>query len=408
MLTSFVDGIAAADQGKANLLNKQVGDAFTNERLTDIPNLEQSPYPSCPNIAFTAPGITKLLQRLKPHKASGTDSLPPRMLRDLAQEIAPVLTILFQQIFNTGRTPQDWRDAIVAPIYKKGNSHNPENYRPVSLTSVICKIQEHIICSNTMDHLERYGILSDDQHGFQSGLSTETQWLAATHDWAEVLDRGGQTDVLFLDFSKAFDSVPHRRLLEKLRFYGIDGKHNSPISSLLHCRRQRVVINGASSSWAPATSGVPQGTVIGHILFLIYINAIQRGISSKMRLFADDSIINRKIRNSTDHTTLSDDLHRLDQWAEEWQMIFKTEECYVMNITNKHTTSRHQYILKGTSLSTVSTWTYLGMEFDSKLTWSPHCEKQCHAGSWSHPTDITCNSQVLQSHCIPDFSQTQS
>ena len=146
-------------------------------------------------------------------------------------------------------------------------------------------------------------------------------------------------------------------------------------SSLLHCRRQRVVINGASSSWAPVTSGVPQGTVIGPILFLIYINDIQRGISSKMRLFADDNIIYRKIRNNTDHTTLSDDLHRLDQWAEEWQMFFKPEKCYVMNITNKHTTSRHQYKLKGTPLSTVSTWTYLGVEIDSKLTWSSHCEK---------------------------------
>ena len=193
-----------------------------------------------------------------------------------------------------------------------------------------------------MDHLERCGILSDDQHGFRSGLSTETQLLAATHDWAQVLDRGGQTDVLFLDFSKAFDSVPHRRLLEKSRFYGTDGKHNSLINSLLHCHCQRVVINGALSSWAPVTSGVPQGTVIGPILFLIYINDIQRGISSKMRLFADDSIIYREIRNNTDHTTMSDDLHRLDQWAEEWQMIFKPEKCYVMNITNKHTTSRHQ------------------------------------------------------------------
>ena len=117
------------------------------------------------------------------------------------------------------------------------------------------------------------------------------------------------------------------------------------------------------------------GTVIGPILFLIYINDIQRGISSKMRLFADDSIIYREIRNNTDHTTLSDNLHRLDQWAEEWQMFFKPEKCYVMNITNKHTTSRHQYKLKGTPLSTVSTWTYLGVEIDSKLTWSSHCEK---------------------------------
>ena len=368
-------GIAATDRDKENLLNKQFEDAFTSERLVDVPNLGQSPFPSCPDITFTAPGIIKLLQRLKPHKASGPDSLPPRLLRELAQEIGPTRTILFQQIFDTGCTPQDWRDAIVAPIYKKGNSHNPENYRPVSLTSVICKIQEHIICSNIMDHLERCSILSDDQHGFRSGLSTETQLLAATHDWAEVIDRGGQTDVLFLDFSKAFDSVPHNRLLEKLRYYGIDGKHNTLISSLLHCRRQRVVINGTSSSWVPVTSGVPQGTVMGPILFLIYINDIQQGITSHMRLFADDSIIYKEIRSNADHMTLCDDLTRLDQWAEKWQMIFKPEKCFVMNISNKHNISHHGYQLKGKQLSTVTTWTYLGVEIDSKLTWTPQCEK---------------------------------
>ena len=265
-----------------------------------------------------------------------------------------------------------------------------------------------------MDHLERCGILSDDQHGFRSGLSTETKMLAATHDWAEVLDRGGQTDVMFLDFSKAFDSVPHRILLEKLRFYDIDGKHNSLISSLLHCRRQRVVINGASSSWAPVTYGVPQGTVIGPILFQIYINDIQRGISSKMRLFADDSIICTG-RSGTTLTiwpwvmTTTDSTNGLRNG--KWNSSQKN--CYVMNITNKRTISRHQYKLKGTPLSTVSTWTYLRVEIDSKLTWSPHCEKvKCSAMrtlNWSrHPTRITCNSQVLQSHCIPDFSQTQT
>ena len=206
---------------------------------------------------------------------------------------------------------------------------------------------------------------------------TVMRLLAATHNWAEVLDRGGQTGVLFLDFSKAFDSVPHRRLLDKLRFYGIDGKHNSLISSLLQCRRQRVVINGASSSWAPVTSGVPQVTVIGPILFLIYINDIQRGISSQMRLFADDSIIYREIRNNTDHTTLSDDLHRLDQWAEEWQMIFKPEKRYVMNIT-KSNQIKSVYCHVNTQYGEKHTWweayinSYTAMgDIEASAYWSP-------------------------------------
>ena len=159
-------------------------------------------------MTFTTPGIIKLLNKLQPHKATGPDCLPPRILKDLANELGPILKIIFQQIYDTADTPQDWRDANVAPIYKKGNSHLAENYRPVSFTSVISKIHEHILCSNIMDHLEACGILTNDQHGFRKHLSTETQLLAATHDWAEVLDRGGQTDVIFLDFQRRSTASP--------------------------------------------------------------------------------------------------------------------------------------------------------------------------------------------------------
>ena len=172
-----------------------------------------------------------------------------------------------------------------------------------------------------MSHLDTCGILTNDQHGFMKGLSTETQLLAAVHDWSRTLHKGGQTAVLFLDFSKALT-----------------------LSLIVGFSRSW----GSSSHWAPVTSGVPQGTAIGPILFLIYINDIQSGISSRMRLFADDSVIYRTINSYSDHLALRDDLTKL--WASKRQMTFKPEKCYVMSITNKIHVSKFQYCLKGVLL----------------------------------------------------------
>ena len=316
-------------------MNETFEAAFTTERTDSIPDLGASPYPSCQEIVFTRVGVEKLLNNLQPHKAAGPDALPPRILKDLAHELAPSLCIIFQQIYDTGTSPRDWRDALVTPVHKKGAKHDTGNYRPVSLTAILSKVNEHILVSTMMQHFSANDILDPDQHGFRQGLSTETQLIAAIHDWASTIQAKGQTDVVFLDFSKAFDSVPHQRLLKKLRFYGVDGKLNRLIGSLLQDRRQRVVVNGSKSSWVPVKSGVPQGTVIGPILFLAYINDIRAGITCSMRLFADDSIIYRTINTEEDHRILTEDLHKLQTWASDWQMVFKPQKCFVMNITNK-------------------------------------------------------------------------
>ena len=320
---------------------------------------------------FSVAGIEKQLNNLQPHKAAGPDAIPPRILRDLAKELAPSLAILFQQMYDKGVIPQDWR-ALVTPIHKKGPKRIIYNYRPVSLTCIISKINEHIVCSSIMEHLKLHSILDPDQHGFRKGLSTETQLIAAIHDWAGTINSQGQSDVAFLDFSKAFDSVPHQRLLHKLRFYGISGNTSRIIESMLQNRRQRVVLNGTKSSWVPVLSGVPQGTVIGPILFLVYINDIREGISSKMRLFADDSIIYREIKSEADHHILMNDLKLLQEWSDKWQMIFKPEKCFIMNITNKKNPSLFTYSLSSTPLEVVKTLTYLGAVIDDKLTWNEH------------------------------------
>jgi len=174
-------------------------------------------------------------------------------------------------------------------------------------------------------HLIDCGILAKNQHGFRARLSCETQLVEAVHDWSSVLDRSGQVDIALLDFSKAFDKVPHRRLLSKLEYYGVQGKNVSWVKAFLSDRRQRVVVNGSQSDWCPVTSGVPQGSVLGPSLFLVYINDFVENLSSEIRLFADDSILYRDIVTEDDHRILQEDLHRLFYWSNIWQMSFNVQ-----------------------------------------------------------------------------------
>ena len=178
----------------------------------------------------------------------------------------------------------------------KKERHQPSNYRPVSLTSVVCKVLEHIVHSNIMSHYDRWNILCDSQHGFRKRRSCETQLIETIDDVARHLSDGNQVDLILLDFEKAFDKVPHSRLLYKLDYYGVRGKVNNWIKAFLSKRKQQVVLEGVKSRQEDVLSGVPQGTVLGPLLFLTYINDIPECTDSNVRLFADDSLLYRVIQ----------------------------------------------------------------------------------------------------------------
>ena len=254
----------------------------------------------------------KHLQALKPNKSPGPDYIPTRILQVCANELALSITVLLNKSFSTGAVPDDWKSADISPIHKKGSKHRRENYRQISLTSVVCKIGEKIVRDRVIKFWNDINILNEHQFGCLRGRSTVTQLLSTLHDWTKSRNNSIPTEVIFLDLAKAFDSVPHERLLLKLNRYGIGGNMLVWFRNFLTHRKQRVVIRGACSGWSPVISGSPQGTILGPILFLIYINDISGCVKSKINIFADDTKIYREIKDSiTDTVALQSDLHSL-------------------------------------------------------------------------------------------------
>ena len=218
--------------------------------------------------------------------------------------------------------PEVWKQAFVTPIHKKGERCKAENYRPISLTSTIGKILESIIRDQIYQYLTNNDLLVHNQHGFTSGRSCTTQLLHAMDYWTSSLDNNIPVDILYLDFRKAFDTVPHCRLFIKLAAYGIRGKLLDWIKSFLTNRHQKVVLNGASSEWSRVYSGVPQGSVLGPLLFNIYVNDIPSVVNSETLMFADDTKIFRKIQSQSDFLQFQQDISNLLAWSVKWQLKF--------------------------------------------------------------------------------------
>ncbi len=276
----------------------------------------------------------------------------------------------------SGTLPKDWLRANVIPLYKKGDiiKTKAENYRPVSLTCLCCKMLEHIIYSSIMKHADKYKILTRLQHGFRKGHSCETQVLLTAHDLARAHDNKEQIDMIVLDFSKAFDKVPPERLLAKLDHYGIRGNTLAWIRSFLTMRSQEVLLEGSRSKPSHVVSGVPQGTVLGPLLFLLYINDLPDGLSSNVRLFADDCVLYRTVRDHHDTKMLQNDLNVLQDWERNWLMHFNPSKCNLMRFTTKRKIVKGDYFIHGTKLAQTDTHKYLGVWFSKDFKWNHHID----------------------------------
>ena len=364
---------------KANICNRQFQSAFTREDDSDPPSKGASPFSSMGDITVDPKGVTKLLDGLNVHKASGPDGLNARVLKECSNEISPILALIYNESLARGEVPDEWRQANVSPVFKKGEKYDAANYRPVSLTCICCKTLEHILVSNINKHIALDSILADCQHGFRSQRSCETQLVQFVHDIISNLDgavnRGHkQTDLIIMDFAKAFDKVPHRRLLHKLEYYGIRGSTHKWINSWLSGRTQQVVLDGQASDPVPVLSGVPQGSVLGPVLFLLFINDLPDNIRSSVRLFADDCVLYRNIHSLQDCLTLQEDLTSLGQWEADWQMKFNVAKCHSMRVTRHqhHKQVLFDYSLHNQTLENVQSAKYLGITITDNMDWGQH------------------------------------
>ena len=223
-----------------------------------------------------------------------------------------------------------------------------------------------------MRHQEKCKVLNDEQRGFRRGRSCETQLALSVNDLANVLDRQSQADVVIVDLSKAFDLVPHQRLLSKLRYFGITRKLRNWIKKFLTMRTQQVLLEVVYSSSITVASGVPQGTVFGPLLFILYLNDLPEGISSQVRLMADDCILYLEINALNDCQDLQKEINTLCNWESKWQMKFNIDKCYIMHVTHKMNPQLMTYNMNGRPIEVTASHTYFGIGISNKLSWAEH------------------------------------
>ena len=254
------------------------------------------------------------------------------VLKNCAESVCKPLTAIFRRSMEDETLPNDWKKANVCPIFKKGKRNEPENYRPVSLTSVVCKVMESIIKRQMVEYLTSNAFFEGCQHGFVKGRSTLTNLLETFEAWTRILDEGFGVDVAYLDYRKAFDTVPHRRLLVKLDRLGIQGKLLGWIGSFLQNRTMRVVVRNDGSRWIVVKSGVPQGSVLGPLLYLGFVKDLPDWILNGIKMFADDTKLWARIKNMEDSLGLQKDLDTLARWTQDWLLSFNLDKCKIMSI----------------------------------------------------------------------------
>ena len=364
----FGEASATEDVNKAILFNKFFYSVFSTSNFmstNDDVTVETSVRQHLVSINISEEDVLEALNSLDPDKSSGIDTIGPRVLKKCAYSLCRPLHHLFSTSLSNHTIPSDWRIHVITPVHKSGDKSLVNNYRPISLLSNTSKVLEQLIYNKVIHHISSF--ITPQQFGFLKNRSTVQQLLIL---FDIIINTNYQSDVIYFDFRKAFDSVPHNELLFKLKSLGISGTLWLWFKSYLFNRRQCVKINNKYSYLLPVLSGIPQGSILGPLLFLVYVNDIPDYITnSLLYLFADDTKCLKTISDPADSIKLQDDIDSLNHWSEKWSLLFNHTKVVQISFRSHLPTS---YTIGTSSITKVESHKDLGITLSSNLSWDAH------------------------------------
>ena len=341
-----------------------------------VPELHTRTSSNCSKVVFWPSKVKKELLKLDINKASGPDDVPALVLKMAAPELATPLARLFQICFDKGYMPAQWKCAHVIPCYKKGDKHTPGNYRPISLLCIMSKVMEKLVSKKMWKHLDQHHLISPRQFGFRAGHSTSDALTYVSQCLANSLNNREEARVVCLDISRAFDRVWHPGLLEKLSALGFSGTLHAWLTDYLKDRSLKVVLNGRESGVKRINAGVPQGSILGPLLFIIFIDDISQDLMNQSILYADDATIMSFVKSSEDRllaaASLNQDLAKIETWAKTWNVLFGAAKCKTTTISNRRDADGNHPPLHffGVTLEEADSVDLLGLTLNNNLSWN--------------------------------------
>ena len=382
VLTSPDGSECVTNQEKADCIAKFFASKCSLEAdLTDdsMPEVNYSVSSQLCRIRFRPSTVERALKQLDGNKATGPDSIPARVLKACATELASPLAQLFSLCFSTGVQPTLWKTARVVPLHKRKSKSVPSNYRPVSLLCILSKVMESIINRQIVNFLEANHVLSSHQFGFRRGLGTADLLTRLQHEWSSTLALKGEVHVVAADIAGAFDKVSHKGVLHKARNYGLSGPLLCWLSSYLSDRRLQVVIGGQESALQPVQAGVPQGSILGPTLFLLYVNDCEHHLPPgvKLAVYADDTTLYKCVTSNDAVQQCGQDLqsaiHALADWGRSWKIQFEPTKSQAMSLSHHRPPWHHpRLVFDGVQIAEERSMKLLGVTFDQQLTFCSH------------------------------------